>query len=338
MSCLKPLCLFYSLDPETNKKQIVAIRNPSNYKKFDEEKTTLFKNLNFVYIPCGKCIGCKLDYGKQWSNRIMLESKDYEHNWFITLTYDNELKADGSYKHLPTTLLLNTDDEGKYIDHARIPTLRKKDLQDFLKRLRKNSGQKFRYYACGEYGSVNGRPHYHICLLNFRINDLKFDYMSGDGYKFYTSEFISNTWKNGLISINEMTRETASYTARYCMKKAENDMDYEVYSMENEFTTMSRRPGIGYKYFKEFKDYFIKYDSMIINNNGSSYVCSLPRYFDKLLDVSDPEVLLDLKISREKKYRDMETIPKCTSLDDEDYRLTQQCVLKGKIKSLKRSL
>ena len=28
---------------------------------------------NSFLIPCGKCLGCKLDYAREWSDRMMLE-------------------------------------------------------------------------------------------------------------------------------------------------------------------------------------------------------------------------------------------------------------------------
>lgn len=47
------------------------------------------------------------------------------------------------------------------------PTLVKSDFQLFMKKLRKEAGKsKLRYYAVGEYGTVLGRPHYHVILFN----------------------------------------------------------------------------------------------------------------------------------------------------------------------------
>lgn len=42
-----------------------------------------------IKIPCGKCVGCRLDYSRTWADRCVLEGKSFEHNWFVTLTYDD---------------------------------------------------------------------------------------------------------------------------------------------------------------------------------------------------------------------------------------------------------
>ena len=44
----------------------------------------------FTEIPCGHCIGCRLEYSRQWANRCLLEMQQHEQNCFITLTYDDE--------------------------------------------------------------------------------------------------------------------------------------------------------------------------------------------------------------------------------------------------------
>ena len=40
-------------------------------------------------VPCGTCIGCRLDQAKEWSQRMYHESKLHKENWFFTLTYDD---------------------------------------------------------------------------------------------------------------------------------------------------------------------------------------------------------------------------------------------------------
>ena len=97
-------------------------------------------NLNGVELQCGKCIACRIAKSNEWGTRIYHELDYYPESCFLTLTYDEE--------HLP-------DDYG----------LHKKHLQDFFKRLRKNTGKKIKYYAVGEYGENYDRPHYHCIML-----------------------------------------------------------------------------------------------------------------------------------------------------------------------------
>lgn len=111
------------------------------------------RNLQFDYeylypgyktIPCGKCAGCRAAKAKAWADRMILELDHSKKAVFLTLTYDNE--------HLPVLVNVNTG--------QGTPTLQKRDLQLFLKRLRKAfKGKELRYYAVGEYGSRTLRPH-----------------------------------------------------------------------------------------------------------------------------------------------------------------------------------
>lgn len=97
-----------------------------------------------VQIPCGQCLGCRIDHAKMWADRCMMELQDHQESYFLTLTYD-----DVHIRHM----VLDCDDG----EPCEVPTLYKKDLQDFWKRLRKD-GQTIRYFACGEYGDHTCRP------------------------------------------------------------------------------------------------------------------------------------------------------------------------------------
>ena len=108
---------------------------------------------DFIEIPCGNCIGCRIAYSKQWADRCMLESQYHDENYFLTLTYDDD--------HVPRSGYYD-EETGEWFDTF---TLRKKDLQKFHKDLRKklygSDKGEFRFFACGEYGDQTFRPHYH---------------------------------------------------------------------------------------------------------------------------------------------------------------------------------
>ena len=113
-----------------------------------------------VVIPCGKCLGCRLDYSRQWADRMMLELETSGSAVFVTLTYDNDHAT-----------CCKTDEYGNDMFY----TLVKKDFQDFMKRLRGSSlvnGKKLRFYAAGEYGDNTFRPHYHAILFGLSIADI----------------------------------------------------------------------------------------------------------------------------------------------------------------------
>jgi hypothetical protein len=66
--------------------------------------------LSGLKIPCGQCIGCRLEYSRQWAMRCHHEASLHIFNSFITLTYDPEhLPQDGSLKHLKEFNQVNND-------------------------------------------------------------------------------------------------------------------------------------------------------------------------------------------------------------------------------------
>lgn len=102
-----------------------------------------------LLVPCGQCIACRISKRREWSLRMLHELESWDKAVFVTLTYDD-----------------------KYIPENR--SLKKDDLQKFMKRLRKSlepSGQKIRYFACGEYGDQTERPHYHLIIYGLGLKD-----------------------------------------------------------------------------------------------------------------------------------------------------------------------
>ena len=183
--------------------------------------------LNQETAPCGQCPGCLTNRKQLWTHRIILESYNHEQNSFVTLTYDDE--------HLP----LNNDG---------IPMLRKRDLTLFIKRLRDRIPEKFRYYAVGEYGTKGTRginPHFHLCLFGVGERDEYFiaeawQKEKGRGSASRTSEPLGYTYTGSL------TPQSAAYVAGYVQKKTKYNKDmYEELDIVPEYSTMSRRPGIG---------------------------------------------------------------------------------------------
>lgn len=97
-------------------------------------------NPRMILVPCGKCINCIQRKRADWSFRLLQELKISEKATFLTLTYNEE--------NFPTN--------GK---------LEKKALQSYFKRVR-SAEPRLKYYAVGEYGSLNHRPHYHAIVFN----------------------------------------------------------------------------------------------------------------------------------------------------------------------------
>jgi hypothetical protein len=238
-------------------------------------------------VACGQCLGCRLDRSRMWAIRIVHESSMWPTNSFVTLTYDEE--------HMPR---LWPNGPG---------TLLKKDVQKFLKRLRKHVyPRKVRYYYCGEYGDNLDRPHYHLCLFNMDFGEDKVLFSERDGNLLYTSETLEKIWGNGFCTVGELTFESAAYVSRYCLKKVTGKNhddhylrcdDYGVaFWLEPEYTSMSRRPGIGKDWYEEFSSDCFPSDDVPVP--GSGVYKKVPRYYEKLLEQSDPELLEQVKEER----------------------------------------
>lgn len=230
---------------------------------------------DYIEIPCGQCIGCRLDHAREWASRCMVEASKFESNYFLTLTYDDQ--------HIHTSFY------GDRQNGEAVPdfTLYKKDLQDFWKRLRSSSGQKIRYFACGEYGDSTFRPHYHAIVFNLQLDDLQ-RFGGSSEFPTFTSEYLSKVWKLGHVLVAEVSFDTCSYVARYVTKKATGKLGefYDYYNLEPEFVVMSRCPGIGRDFYDKslFDSDFITFASA---RKGLRFKPS--RYYKKLLEFEDPD-------------------------------------------------
>lgn len=304
MACMSPLFAMPTIyKTESGKRKYQILKNfhyeyfdkNGNEKKVDtldlyfqeylknlplsEKENLLFDGVRPVPVPCGKCLGCRMDYARRWADRCLLESQFHDKNWFCTFTYDND--------HVPV------NDRG-------IQTLRYKDFQDFLKRLRKE-GYKFRYYACSEYGDNTFRPHYHCIFFGLDLKESDFvPYKNVGNYVYSSCPTLEKIWSNGFVVVCPLSYETCAYTARYVVKKAGKLVDYESMDIEPEKTYMSRRPGIGYQFYQNH-DVF-EYDYISVGNENGAKRIYPSRYFEKLLEKDDPERLKQIK---EKRYNNM---------------------------------
>lgn len=243
-------------------------------------------------IPCGNCIGCRLDYSREWANRGYLESLKYKNNWFVTITYDEE--------HLPRPSEYIDKNGISYLDDGTWEggTLVPSHLTQFIKAVRKIFEREYnhtgiRFMACGEYGDKGMRPHYHIIFFNMPLpaDDLyKPKILNHEMY--YQSHIIERAWNKGISNVSEATWNTISYTARYITKKINGEGSDELYhslGKEKEFMRVSRMPGIGEWYYKEHKDEIYSNDQIMIKNKTGVHYITPPNYFDRLYEAEEPE-------------------------------------------------
>jgi len=222
-------------------------------------------------LPCGQCIGCRLERSRQWAMRCMHEAQCHDYSVFVTLTYDD--------------------------DHNSNPSLNYRHFQLFMKRLRKRKGP-VRFYMCGEYGDLNGRRHFHACLFGCFFTDREFYRELPSGHKLYTSSELADLWQMGFCSIGDVTFESAAYVARYVCKKVNgkdaeahyervDDLTGEIFSLVPEFSRMSLKPGIGAEWFKQYRAEVFgiggNLDRVVVNGNQ----VKPPKYYDNLLKSAD---------------------------------------------------
>lgn len=224
-----------------------------------------------IEVPCGQCIGCRLEKSKVWATRCLHESTLHNENCYITLTYrDESLPKDGSVKV--------------------------EDFQKFMKRLRKNTGRKIRFFHCGEYGDETLRPHYHAIIFGFDFKDKKFHKNNPNGDKLYTSEFLNKTWEHGFCTIGDVTFESCAYVARYITKKITGKKAEKHYKGRRpEYITMSRRPGIGKGWFEKFSSDVYPDDKVVIRNGIK---VKPPKYYDNLFNELNEKEFKDIKLKR----------------------------------------
>lgn len=267
MPCFTPLRAWASItqrNPKTGKRII-------RFRKVEFEGGT-----EEISVHCSSCEGCRIERARQWSIRCWNESSLYEDNIFITLTFASACPLDGT----------KTDP---------IATLHLHHFQRFMKRLRKRFGKGVRYFHCGEYGEKFGRPHHHACLFNFTLPDLELHAIRR-GNPCYTSKILSELWPHGIHEVGTVTLKSAAYVARYILKKVNFKNSYHHYEgRKPEYTTMSRRPGIG-------RDWIIKYQNDVYPDG--TYVLEggiktlPPKAYDHWYELTYPEEYAILKQKR----------------------------------------
>lgn len=243
--------------------------------------------MQFLKVPCNKCVKCRQRRSRQWIFRLKQENKNSENSYFVTLTYD---------------------DENLVWSNTGVPTLSKSDFQRFVKRLRKSQGKKYpglklRYFACGEYGSKTFRPHYHAILFNV------------------DHTLIQQAWSLdgapiGFAHIGHVTEDSIAYNTKYILK---SNCEYQEQfkdddSFQREFALMSKGIGKSYSDNKEVVNYHNKIMENVVRDE-KGYITPLPRYYkDKIFGEEKREELRKKTVIEAKKL-DIEQYFKDIELD-----------------------
>lgn len=258
-------------------------------------------------LACGRCIGCRVRKAQEWTARLVHEASLHLHSQFLTLTYaDAELPPGES--------------------------LCLRDVQLFMKRLRKKYGEGLRFYLCGEYGDQTWRPHYHALIFGLRLDDLEPYKKTRRGEQLYTSSSLTKLWGLGHVVIGAVTPKTAAYCAHYVCKKIvgpPDDINYE--NRKRPFAVMSRRPGIGAYWVDRFASDLYPDDFVVLDGKQRG---KPPAYYDRRIAVTRPELIASMKEKR-KQYA---LQPKVQANSSTSRRKVRAEVLEARVSLTKRNV
>lgn len=227
-----------------------------------------------IYVPCGRCLACRINRRREWTQRLLHEAQSSSSAYFLTLTYDED--------HVPFSLETGQD------------VVCKVDVQKFFQDLRnacRKEDVSIRYFIGSEYGAL-GRPHYHAIIYNLPrrfVDEPSKDWKPGLPLSTKSGKFqslinrkLNDIWKRGFVSIGEFCRQRAGYVAKYFVDKQDHPE-----GTEPNFNLMSRRPGIGREYADSISDKVRYYGLHACLADNGKYL-PLPRYYDKKI-FSDEE-------------------------------------------------
>lgn len=265
-----------------------------------------------IEVSCGKCLECERQKSFEWAFRIMDECSLHEQNCMITLTYNDDC--------LPSP-----------------PSVSRREVQLFMKSLRDRiKPLRIRFFACGEYGKLHGRPHYHIIIFGWFPSDAR-QFFIDHGVQLYRSKLLESVWDKGFSSVGKVTLDAAKYCAKYLNKfkfrnlpgasisrvvvDGEETPFYD--ALYPPFVQMSNRPGIGFGCV-----YRCNLDSDRVYRNGS-YI-KIPRYYLKVMERDG----IYLDEFRERRKRNGEMIASLTDLDFKREKFYEKFLRKKYVKTV----
>lgn len=264
MACFRPLKAYYK---------------PGGGICFDAKNGYQDRRLE---LNCGKCAGCREKKAREWAVRICHEA----------LMHTRKIKVDGAIADVPNNCFITLTFRPQELPENG--SVCKRDLQLFFKRLRKKIGP-FRYFACGEYGEEDQRPHYHAILFGHDFHADKVYFKKGTkGFPIYVSKTLTDVWGKGFTTVQDVGFESARYVARYGAKSSKSPGAFDdPKGRAREFIVMSRGGrngpgGIGLSWIREFgrSDVFPHDDCVVEGRKVSP-----PRYYDNQLDDEELKIV-----------------------------------------------
>lgn len=252
------------------------------------------KQYLFLAVPCGHCVLCTEKKQNDFVARVGFENQtSISRPMMITLTYDpahlpfvrhdrapyilrhgalKDLSDPDNYSHKFVEVFARNVPYVKVgnqyvVQHPSYkgfqPTVKKDDVQKFLKRLRinwtrsgiSNGKPPLRYCCFSEYGTKYGRPHYHMILWNVPYNiNSELDFTNIEKLK----NDILKAW--GMCSPAglqcEVARDAAKYVGKYISKNLTKDHRHLFRLASN------RGGGIGALFLEQQKDFLRQHPSV----------------------------------------------------------------------------
>lgn len=230
-----------------------------------------------LLLPCGKCLGCRAARAREWGERCRHEAACHDFNTFVTLTYDDA--------HLPAELM-----PGHLAEFVRAVRQAVRRGDDSLLSDRSRS---VRFFASGEYGDINDRPHYHMIFFNLGCADKQI--IAGD--EFFSAR-LTELWSRGSVRCGSVSGRSASYVAGYTAKKLSCDRDGVV--RQGPFLRCSRKPGIGLPWVRTYAEDLAR--GSVVTVDGQEM--PIPRYYRKLLAGSATLESAEFRVHERSKGRD----------------------------------
>jgi len=194
---------------------------------------------------------------------------------FMTLTYG--IAQDGKG---------NIFGEDPPLSENGLNTLDKTDLQKFFKRLRKyekyhGNTKPLKYYAVGEYGTKNHRPHYHIILFNLSRETMVQSHM-----------VAKDIWQKGMVDVATCNMATINYVVGYVMQGVW-EPGHELDDRAPHFSLMSKGLGANYLTDEIYDFHYDRMDTSVMHPSG--FRIPLPRYFkDKIFSAEEKAELYEI--------------------------------------------
>lgn len=246
----------------------------------------------YVTVPCGHCIACARRRRRNISIRLVEEFKDKKNLDFymVTLTYNEE--------NLPWATW--SPKENKEIT---APVLNRRDMQLFLKRLRKYYkeyyGLEFRIFYCGEYGKTLSRPHFHAIIFSPRVINRE-----------ELRRKISELWGYGYIVCKRCDSGAAWYVSKYVVDSTLESLRWQNYPRGfRPFCQSPRYLGMSYisdVLIKQMKDHVKnnEYDKIgyTLVKNGKACICAFPpTFFDAIFSKVEKAAIISNAVERCRK-------------------------------------